>query len=346
MSLEIGVILKRESWHLSKRLGDIANLRWFFILSIIFGVIGGRMAFADQEIAKLAREGIAMSQGFAASESSGDNIAGFSRGVAEAEGGNMSTIDDAELKGRAEQMMVKADVESAVGITRESAKRKTIDGYENQEIFTKADAINDDPIAAYERIVNEGCKEKENEIKDQYQKRKYTEVVTDKEIYEQTCEKPSNNIQCEKTLNVSCQVSEECEAGGLVLDSVQSGIEWAYNYPSLRFGNSHGYGSGFMSSISNFSTTFDCNARTGALCCQAESMTATFNIRDKGEVKSFKLNKLVSGETVMIELNGHVIYHSWGGSKLEVTDRILPLSDVSACIKRLGSNPNDVYSPS
>ena len=124
--------------------------------------------------------------------------------------------------------MQTADSDSAVGITRDAINKKTIDGFENQEIFTKAEIINNDPIAAFEKITNEGCKEKTNK-QQQYKKLIKKEKITDTELYQENCEKPVGNIICEKTLNVSCEATEECESGGIVKGSMDTGIDWEYN---------------------------------------------------------------------------------------------------------------------
>ena len=126
--------------------------------------------YADSSIEMLARDGISKSQGMALSESSGSAIPGYSEQKARDQANDIDHIDDAELKNKAHLKMQSADANSPEGITRDAMNKKTIDGYENQEIFIKADEINLDPIAAFEKITKEGCKEKEKEQKNQYKK--------------------------------------------------------------------------------------------------------------------------------------------------------------------------------
>ena len=162
-------------------------------------------------IESLAQEGLLKSQNMASSEESGNNIPNYSKENADIHANDVDQMDDAEMKSKSHQKMQSADSNSPEGITRDSMNKKTIEGYENQEIFSKAENINDDPIAAFERMTNEGCKEKENEQRQQYKKVVKKEKVTDTEIYDEICEKPAGKINCEKTLNVSCEKTEECQ---------------------------------------------------------------------------------------------------------------------------------------
>ncbi len=258
----------------------------------------------------LARDGLAKSQNMASSEESGNSIPGYSEEKADIYANDIDQMDDAEMKSKSNQKMTSATEESPEGITRDAMNKKTIEGYESQEIFTKAEKINDDPIAAFERMTNEGCKEKENDQKQQYKKVTKKEKVTDTEIYEQTCEKPAGNINCEKTLNVSCAKTEECEAGGIVLGSMDSGLEWEYNYPNMRFGSREG------------SWKFLCSNRKGyERCCEAIESKARFRLRDVKEIRAFNLRKVAFDDHAMIKVNGHMVYNSWGGYKLDITNR-------------------------
>ena len=173
---------------------------------------------AEQSIEELANSGLSKSQGMASSEESGRSIPNYSTSEVENESNNLENMDDAEMKAKAQQKMSSADSNSAEGITRDSMNKKTIEGYENQEIFTKGDKINEDPISAYERMTSEGCKEKENQQKPQYKKVTKKETVTDTEIYEQTCERPAGNIVCEKTLSVDCGSQGICGYDEVVIE--------------------------------------------------------------------------------------------------------------------------------
>ena len=282
----------------------------FGMIVIITGIFTINLSLANQSIENIAREGMEKSQGFASSEGSGSSLPNYSRDKAEEEGGNISILDDAEMKSKGHNEMLDADSNSAKGITRDAMNKKTLDGYEKHEIFTKAEKIWEDPISEYERMTREGCKEKINEQKNQYRKKVSKETQYDTELYEESCEKPANNITCEKTLNVSCEATKECEAGGIVLDSIETGLEWEYRYPNMRFGSKEG------------AWKFDCNVRKGYWrCCEKIESVARFRLRDISEIRAFRLRKVAFDDHAMIKINGHVAYNSWGGYKLEITNR-------------------------
>ena len=206
-------------------------------LAILFFTTNCKInSVSASSIESLAQDGLLKSQNMASSEESGQNIPNYSKEKADIHANDIDQMDDAEMKSKSHQKMQSADSNSAEGITRDAMNKKTIEGYENQEIFKKAEIINADPIAAFERMTNEGCKEKENVQKQQYKKVVKKEKVTDMEIYEEVCEEPVAKINCEKTLNVSCEKTEECQAGGIVKGSMDTGIDWDYNCPNLRLG--------------------------------------------------------------------------------------------------------------
>ena len=258
-------------------------------------------------IESLVQEGMSKSQNMASNEQSGSNIPGYSREKAESHANDIDQMDDADMKSQSHQKMLSASNDSPEGITRDAMNKKTLSGYEDTEIFKKAEVINADPISALERIMSTGCKEKENEQKQIYKKVVKKELVTDTEIYEETCEKPAGGINCEKMLNVSCEATEECEAGSIELGSVDSSVDWSYHYPYLKIGTKHGY------------SDFTC----GRNCCGTAVIRGRFKLRDTSEIRKFKLYRIESAEHVMVKVNGHVAYNIWGGYKLELTNRYL-----------------------
>ncbi len=207
---------------------------WLAVALLLSSNLILTQSYAEQSIEELANSGLLKSQGMASSEESGEAIPNYSKSEVENEANNLDNLDDAEMRTKSEQKMGTADSNSAEGITRDS-NTKTIKGFENQEIFTKADKINEDPISAYERMTSEGCKEKENQQKPHYKKVTKKELVTDIEIYEETCEMPAGNIVCEKTLSVTCDDNRECSGdnGGIEGGSVASDMKFVYRYPYL-----------------------------------------------------------------------------------------------------------------
>ena len=253
-------------------------------------------------IESLVQEGMLKSQNMASNEQSGSNIPGYSREKADSHANDIDQMDDADMKSKSHQKMISASNDSPEGITRDAMNKKTLSGYEDTEIFKKAEVINADPISALERIMSTGCKEKENEQKQIYKKVVKKELVTDTEIYEETCEKPAGNINCEKTLNVSCDKTEECQAGGIVKGSMDTGIDWDYNYPNLRLGTPGTY---YLPQCGDND------------CCQ-RTMSASFNLRDIKEIRTFALKKVFLNNFLQVSINGNVVYNNLGGYKLDI----------------------------
>lgn len=238
----------------------------------------------------LAKDGLVKSQNMASSEESGNNIPGYSKEKADIHANDINQMDDAEMKSKSHQKMQSADEGSPEGIARDAMSTKTIEGYENQEIFTKAEKINEDPIAAFERMTNEGCKEKENEQKQIYKKVVKKELITDTEIYEETCERPAGNIICEKTLSVTCDNMSDCgyDSGGIVDGSLDSGVEWGYSYPNLRVGKIG-------------------NAYWGGTCAVYDK-EIRFNVKDVSLVKEFTLKEVGADDHIRITVNGSQVF--------------------------------------
>jgi hypothetical protein len=274
----------------------------FCFIAIIIILLWVEYGYADSSIEMLARDGISKSQGMALSESSGSAIPGYSEQKARDQANDIDHIDDAELKNKAHLKMQSADANSPEGITRDAMNKKTIDGYENQEIFIKADEINLDPIAAFEKITKEGCKEKEKEQKNQYKKAVKKEKITDTELYEETCEKPSSNTVCEKNLSVSCKQAGDCDSGGIVKASVSSDMKFEYSYPYLTIG------------------TIADNYWGGR--CDAYDRVTKFQVRNKEEIREFKIVQVGFDDYLWIKVNGHNVYVGPdGGDRLEIVEQ-------------------------
>ena len=159
---------------------------------------------------------------------------------------------------------------------------------------------------------------------DEVKLEEYEEIIEDTEIEEEVhvCEKDVRGpFYCEERLeDLECESKGDCgrNVGGVLLDSVQSGIVYRYDYPKMTFGNVYGIGSGYMSdSEARRATEFRC----GTNCCAVGTIRANFQIKDKEKVGVFKLDRVTSAHPAMIKLNGEVIYHSFGGYKLEKTGR-------------------------
>lgn len=187
-------------------------------------------------------------------------------------------------------------------MVRLNAKVKTVEGEE---------------IEGTDCAVSDRNAEKDEITLEEYEKE---EEETEIEDSEGSCEKDVvGPFYCEESLEeVGCQQKSDCgyNAGGVLMGSVQSGIEFRYNYPTIVFGNTYGKSSGYMSDREQRqSTVFRC----GRECCAIGSVNATFVIKDLKDVDEFRIKRLNYVQPIMIKLNGHVIYHSFGGYKFQKT---------------------------
>ncbi len=268
----------------------------FFVL--MYGVVAG---YAEQSIEDIAKSGLAQTQGFASSEGSGNQLPNYSRDKVEQEAESIDKIDDAEMKTKAHNAMTSADSSSAEGITRDAMGKKTLDGFEEHELFTKAEKIWADPVSEMKKITSEGCKEKVlsiqvNKQSNQYRKKVTKEKHYDTELYEETCEKPASNIVCEKTLSVSCGNLSDCgfDAGGITKDSIDGNIYWRANYPNIYLG------------------TID-KVRQRKECVIMDKKV-TFRIKDKGAVKEFRITNIQYSDWIRVSVNGVQAYNTMGGN--------------------------------
>ena len=261
------------------------------ILSFLLLLLVGNPVIAEQSIEEMTRQGVLQAQGMASKEESGELVPNYSRNKASEEADKIDKIDDGELKSKAHEKMVNANAASPEGITRDAMNKKTLDGFENHEIFTRAAKIWKDPVSEMEKITKEGCKEKVNEKKNQYRKKIIKEKHYDTELYEESCEKPADNVTCEKTLNVTCEAKSsiaECNACGIVFESVQGDMKWEYNFPTLTLG------------------IIGDNSWRGH--CGEFDTTASFQVKDISKIDEFRIFELGFKDHLWIKINDATIF--------------------------------------
>jgi hypothetical protein len=143
---------------------------------------------------------------------------------------------------------------------------------------------------------------------------KYTYVCNKtRDLKEKLCTDVLKGLKCKKT--------NECDGGGIVLGSVDTGMEWHYNPGSstLRLG-----------SLGTF--YWNCGRS-----CQKVSRSAKFKIKNKPAIKAFRLKKLFLNNLLQVSVNGSVVYNSLGGNKLEISSWNGPHSWIDAGIGKGGS---------
>jgi hypothetical protein len=102
------------------------------------------------------------------------------------------------------------------------------------------------------------------------------------------CEQPQNSYDCAQSLKLTCKQAGECDSGGIVKASVSSDMKFEYSYPYLTIG------------------TIADNYWGGR--CDAYDRVTKFQVRNKEEIKEFKIVQVGFDDYLWIKVNGHTIY--------------------------------------
>jgi len=255
-------------------------------------------------IEEMINKNLQSAQGAVIHESASKDLPHYSRERALSEAQNLNNKDEATLKREADQKI--SEVRAGKGSSAESAlsgamDRKPLDGFEDHEIFKRADKIWSDPVKAMKELNIGDCKERLNNVQNQYTKRITKEKKFDEMLEEQTCEKPGGSVVCEKVLNVSCDISEECgfDAGGIEKANIASDMKFVYRYPYLTIG-----------------TIADNYWRSD---CGLYERKTEFKIHDVKNVKEFRIIRVGYDDYMQIKINGVQVYNGpRGGDRLEV----------------------------
>jgi len=156
-------------------------------------------------------------------------------------------------------------------------------------LFTRSAAIEDNPQSVAGSITGEfsGCQS--------------STIGTPPQYAEETCVewRESQLDTCQETLQLSCNRPIECDAGGILMTSLNSDMQWDYTYPTLTLGaNADNIWSGY---------------------CAVFDRQTTFTIEDIDKVKEFTLVQAGFDDWIKIEVNGNLVYVGpYGGDRLEV----------------------------
>lgn len=273
-------------------------MRIFFMFLFSLSLMPSCIA---NELENMVRGNLSMGQGFVTTENSAQNVPFYSREAAESEGNKFAIQDDGALKSEANRKIAEANADkkstASTSIVTKAMERKPLDGFENHSMFQRADKIWSDPLTMLNEVMAGNCKERLNEKKNHYTKRIYKEKKYDTEVEEQICEKSADNIVCEKTLNVSNEGTEKCEIGEIALDHID-GLEWTYSASRLSLKTSEG--------LLPYSL------------CSEKTITVFFTVSDISKIGKFVLTNVSLLSLLQVKLNGHIVYNSLGGSKLDV----------------------------
>ena len=106
-------------------------------------------------------------------------------------------------------------------------------------------------------------------------------------------------VGCERVLELTCTHATDCDAGGIVVQSVRSDMRWDYRYPHLTIG-----------SISDNYWEGD---------CAVFDRRTTFVIEDIERIKDFRLIESGFDDWIRIRVNGHTVrIGPYGGDRLDV----------------------------
>lgn len=232
----------------------------------------------------------------------GKHIPKYESGIEGKTASEFAAINDSHLKQKGQESIANTPVIS------DTMKKDPLPGYENLEAFKRAEPVWADPAANLQNLFKD-CTEKANKQTNPYSKRNYTKLEADADEEIRTCEKPSQNIKCEKTLEVICSQGGEINcgynAGGIEEGSIDTGISWEYSYPYLRIGSKTG--------------TWHFHGYQGS--CDKVVQRARFKVHDLANVKKFTLHKLSYDDHAMVRINGQVVHNTLGGDRLEITGR-------------------------
>ena len=131
-----------------------------------------------------------------------------------------------------------------------------------------------------------------------------TQVVEIDPKYTYLCHKTreiKNKLCTESMSHMKCKESSKCELGAIVPGSLKTEMKWDYdkNTSILRIGT-----------LGKF--YLNCNDD-----CKKFIERVKFDIQHKEAIKSFRIKNLFLNNLLQISLNGHVVYNSLGGNKLE-----------------------------
>ena len=128
--------------------------------------------------------------------------------------------------------------------------------------------------------------------------------------YTYRCQKIRDEVlkTCIKEVkSIKCKAFGECDSGGVILSSIASDMKWEYQYPYLILG------------------TIADNYWLGN--CDAYDRTTNFIIKNKDNIKEFKITQTGFDDYLWIKVNGITVYVGpYGGNKLDIVTRKMSMN--------------------
>lgn len=219
----------------------------------------------------------------------GQHIPKYEPGIESKTAREFASINDADLNQKGQDAIEKTPIISDV------IKKNPLPNYENLKLFKRAESIYADPAAMLEKLL-EDCSEKINTPDNQYTKSRIKKDSI-KTIEEQkSCERPADNLFCEKTLKVECEVPQPCDLVGIKNVTGNISIDW----------NSE---TGILTASSGWK---------GRHSCHTYNYYINFEIEDKKRIKEFKLTNVTEDDHIQIKVNDTAVYTFPGGGPCEL----------------------------
>ena len=185
--------------------------------------------------------------------------------------------------------------------------------YSNLEMFLRGDKIMNDPVSLFNSLNAESCREIMSDKERHFTKR---ELLAEKtEIVEEirSCEVPTNQFKCTKSLKLTCIAKDNCDFGGIIKESVASDMKLDYSGGILTIGTiADNYWDGF---------------------CKIYDRDTEFSIKNIRLLQEFKLVRTGFDDYIEIKINGTTVYIGPdGGSRLEVINgRVFDGHNYNSC---------------
>ena len=244
---------------------------------------------------------------------------------------------DARVKGQEKDE--NEGVREAIGAAKSSYAENphrsnyTVGKLQHKEFIKKSDAVTSNPISGLNAEGKAECKIADKDLGgENVEFEEYYVDVEDTRLIrgDKKCEEDEDRLfYCTRKIkDVKCASKSDCgynESGiriesiavetasarmrGIWSDNKRTGpldVSWEYNYPILRLGPPYKAWERFLYLI-------NCSNE----CCEM-TMKSSIDIKNAEKIKSFILKKVPSGVFIDIRVNGHHIYNSSGGYKLEV----------------------------
>lgn len=278
------------------------------LIIIVITLIGSRV-FAEKSLAEIVRNRAENSKVQAQANKSKAAVPEFSEDSKNKVEKNLNSMQVGvqvnQLKNKGSELRekeLKDNPDGSIATMVEATDIKKVKGFEKYselEMFKRSDLYMQDPVSQMGLINEENCKEQISNKKKGFFRKDNKVTVTDEIEELRSCEVPLSKFKCEKSLEVSCKKTTECDYGGITKDSLDK---------DMLFDVSNGF----------FTVGVDCdNCLSGT--CATHERKVVFSIAEAHLITSFHLVHVKFDDYIQITLNDHIVYVGPdGGNFIEV----------------------------